>query len=43
MPFATLRMRIEALLTADPIPEPITFDTLVDLDTKNVTVATSEG
>lgn len=40
---ATLRMRIEALLTADPVPEPITFDTLVDLDTKNVTVATREG
>ena len=40
---ATLRMRIEALLSADPVPEPITFDTLVDLDTKNVTVATREG
>jgi type VI secretion system protein ImpF len=39
----TLRMRIEALLSADPIPEPITFDTLVDLDTKNVIVATREG
>lgn len=39
----TLRMRIEALLSADPVPEPITFDTLVDLDTKNVTVATREG
>lgn len=40
---ATLRLRIEALLKADPVPEPITFDTLVDLDTKNVTVSAREA
>jgi type VI secretion system protein ImpF len=39
----TLRLRIEALLRAEPAPEPITFDTLVDLDTKNVTVSAREG
>ncbi len=40
---STLRLRVEALLKADPAPEPITFDTLVDLLTKNVTVAEQEG
>jgi type VI secretion system protein ImpF len=40
---ATLRLRIEALLKADPVPEPITFDTLVHLDTKNVTVSAREA
>jgi type VI secretion system protein ImpF len=40
---ATLRLRIEALLKADPAPEPITFDTLVDLVTKNVTVQAEEA
>jgi type VI secretion system protein ImpF len=39
----TLRLRIEALLRAEPAPEPITFDTLVDLDTKIVTVSAREG
>jgi type VI secretion system protein ImpF len=39
----TLRLRVEALLRADPAPEPITFDTLVDLSTKNVTISVREG
>jgi type VI secretion system protein ImpF len=39
----TLRLRIDALLRADPAPEPIIFDTRVDLDTKNVTVSATEG
>ena len=30
----TLRLRIEALLHAEPAPEPITFDTLVDPTTE---------
>jgi type VI secretion system protein ImpF len=40
---ATLRLRIEALLKAEPAPQPITFDTLVDLDTKNVTISAREA
>jgi type VI secretion system protein ImpF len=39
----TLRLRIEALLKAEPSPEPITFDTLVDLDSKNVTISAREA
>jgi type VI secretion system protein ImpF len=39
----TLRLRIEALLKAEPAPEPIAFDTLVDLDTKNVTISAREA
>ena len=39
----TLRLRVEAMLRADPAPEPITFDTFVELDTKNVTVSQREG
>jgi type VI secretion system protein ImpF len=35
---ATLRLRIEALLQADPAPEPVTFDTLVDPITDDVVV-----
>jgi type VI secretion system protein ImpF len=35
---ATLRLRIEALLHAEPAPEPITFDTLVDPTTDDVLV-----
>jgi type VI secretion system protein ImpF len=40
---ATLRLRVEALLRAEPSPEPITFDTLVDLVSKNVTISEREG
>lgn len=35
---ATLRLRIEAVLHADPAPESITFDTLVDPSTEDVVV-----
>lgn len=38
----TLRLRIDALLRADPAPEPIAFDTVVDLVAKNVTVLEKE-
>ncbi len=34
----TLRLRIEALLDADPAPEPIGFDTLLDAARDEVTV-----
>jgi type VI secretion system protein ImpF len=39
----TLRLRIDALLHAEPAPEPIAFDTVVDLVTKNVTVLEQEA
>lgn len=39
----TLRLRIDALLHAEPAPEPIAFDTVVDLLTKNVTVLDQEA
>ncbi len=35
---ATLRLRIEALLHAEPAPEPIAFDTLIDPSTAEATV-----
>jgi type VI secretion system protein ImpF len=38
----TLRLRIDALLRAEPAPEPIAFDTVVDLLTKNVTILEKE-
>ena len=34
----TLRLRIEALLHADPAPEAVAFDTLVDPTTDDVVV-----
>jgi len=34
----TLRLRIEALLDADPAPEPVGFDTLVDASRDDVVV-----
>jgi type VI secretion system protein ImpF len=34
----TLRLRIEALLDADPAPEPVGFDTLLDASRDEVTV-----
>lgn len=40
---ASLRLRIEALLHAEPAPEPISFDTLVDATTTDVTVIVQEG
>lgn len=39
---STLRLRIEALLHADPAPEPMTFDTSVDATTADVTVRSLE-
>jgi type VI secretion system protein ImpF len=39
----TLRLRIDALLHAEPAPEPIAFNTVVDLLTKNVTVVEQEA
>jgi len=38
---ATLRLRIEALLQADPAPEPVGFDTLIDTAADAVTVRES--
>lgn len=35
---ATLRLRIDGLLHADPAPEPVAFDTTVDATTANVFV-----
>jgi type VI secretion system protein ImpF len=37
-PDATLRLRIEAVLHAEPAPEPIAFDTVVDPVTADVVV-----
>jgi type VI secretion system protein ImpF len=39
---ATLRLRIEAVLYAEPAPEPISFDTLVDPTTADVVVRTRD-
>lgn len=35
---ATLRLRVDALLHADPAPEPVAFDTVVDAATAEVRV-----
>lgn len=40
---SSLRLRIEALLHADPAPEPIAFDTRVDANTTDVTVLVEES
>ncbi len=37
---ATLRLRIEALLHAEPAPEPVTFDTIIDPATAEIVVRT---
>jgi type VI secretion system protein ImpF len=39
---ATLRLRIEAILHAEPAPEPISFDTTVDPTTADVLVRTRD-
>ena len=39
----SLRLRIEALLHAEPAPEPVSFDTLVDANTTDVTVIVQEN
>src|ERR1700682_456332 len=38
----TLRLRAGAVRRADPAPEPISFDIVVDLATKNVTILEKE-
>ena len=38
----TLRLRVEALLHADPAPEPVSYDTVVDAATSGVLVHTVE-
>ena len=38
----TLRLRIDAMLLADPAPEPISFDTMVDTTTADVLVRTRD-
>jgi type VI secretion system protein ImpF len=38
----TLRMRIDALLHADPAPEPVSFDTVVDATTLDVVVKSGD-
>lgn len=40
---STLRLRIEALLHAEPAPEPVAFDTLVDATTADVFVRASDN
>ncbi len=39
---ATLRLRIDGLLHADPAPEPVAFDTTMDSTTADVFVATAD-
>ena len=39
---ATLRLRIDGLLHADPAPEPVAFDTTIDSTTADVFVAATE-
>jgi type VI secretion system protein ImpF len=40
---AMLHLRIEALLHAEPAPEPVAFDTLVDSNTADIVVRIEEG
>ena len=40
---ATLRLRVEAVLHAEPMPEPITFDTLIDPTTDNIVVRANDA
>jgi type VI secretion system protein ImpF len=39
----TLRLRIDALLHAEPAPEPVAFDTLFDPSTADILVRAEEG
>lgn len=34
----TLRLKVDAVLRADPVPEPVSFETLLEPVTRNVTV-----
>ena len=40
---STLRLRIEAVLHAEPAPEAVTFDTLLDPSNDQVIVRSSDG
>ena len=40
---ATLRLRIEAMLQAEPAPEPVAFDTFVDTSVDKVVVRPSDN
>ena len=40
---ATLRLRIDAVLHAEPMPEPITFDTIIDPTTDHIVVRTNDA
>lgn len=40
---ATLRLRIDAVLYAEPAPEPMTFDTLVDPSNDQVTIVARDA
>jgi len=40
---ASLRLRIEAVLHADPAPEQVTFDTIVDTVNDNVRISANES
>ena len=40
---ATLRLRIEAMLQAEPAPEPVAFDTFVDTSVDKVIVRPSDN
>jgi type VI secretion system protein ImpF len=42
-PDASLRLRIDAVLRAEPVPEQVTFDTIVDTVTDNVRVRDGES
>lgn len=39
---ATLRLRIDAVLHAEPMPEPITFDMLIDPTSDNIVVRAND-
>jgi type VI secretion system protein ImpF len=40
---STLRLRIDAVMHAEPMPEPITFDTIIDPTTDNIVVRTNDA
>jgi type VI secretion system protein ImpF len=40
---STLRLRIEAVLHAEPAPEPVTFDTMIDPTSDTVSVQANEA
>jgi type VI secretion system protein ImpF len=40
---ATLRLRIDAMLQAEPAPEPVTFDTIVDPSNDQVIVMSNDA